>query len=191
MTNYTVVEVENIKVTVDYDENAESPRTYYDNHVGVIVAWHRVYNLGDVNVDDDDFNTKTDILKKVSQGESILSLPVYIYEQSGIIMGIATFEFKQGSIQIGWIFTTKEKIRQSYEVKRVTKNMLERAREDMIAEIEDFNSFVSGDVFTYTVQDVLKNETLDYRSNIYSLSSVKRNILHKNNRLKTLVDMIK
>jgi hypothetical protein len=91
---------------------------------------------------------------------NIISLPVYAYIHSGVRLRTGSFqgllpeghaEFDSGLA--GLIWTTKEKIRENFMVKRISKKTLARAIQVLEGEINDLNNYFSGSVYGFIIED--------------------------------------
>jgi hypothetical protein len=156
----TEFKVGDLTVKIEQDENPGSPREDWDN-LGTMVCFHRRYNLGDKHeYHASDFSGWGDARERfVKQGAAII-LPLYLYDHSGLRMKVGSFqgllpgghaEFDSG--QVGFIYVTKEKLREEYSTKRITKKILEKAEKVLRSEVETYDQFLSGDVWGYTIED--------------------------------------
>ena len=66
-------------ITIHQDDDAESPREY--DNLGTMVCCHGRYNLGDRSVQPEDINPTL-----AEFGDDMISLPLYLYDHSGITM---------------------------------------------------------------------------------------------------------
>jgi hypothetical protein len=71
-------------------------------------------------------------------------LPVYMYEHSGIALDVEPFHCRWDSGQVGFIFVSKSKLRDKYNVKRLTKSIVEKAKSVLIAEVAEYNDYLQG-----------------------------------------------
>ena len=113
-------------VNIFPDEDPPNPRKEFD-HLGTMVCFHRRYNLGDRHEfrDPDEF---TDFLKN----EKPICLPLYLYDHSGITISTRNERFRACDPQgwdwgmLGYIYVTKEDVRKEYNVKRVSRKVLDK-----------------------------------------------------------------
>lgn len=134
-------------IKIHNDDSAESPRDW--DNLGTITAWHRNYNLSDErhNYDVDDF------IKEVVNDPNVISLPVYMYEHSGVALNTTGFSCRWDSGQVGWIHVHKDKVRKEYSVKRITKKIRDKVESVLRSEIETYSKYVNGEVYGYVVED--------------------------------------
>lgn len=138
-----------MKITIHYDTDSESPRKW--ENMGVMVAFHKRYNLGDDGhgFNSADYNSwdelENAILKKF--GKNSVILPVYMMDHSGLSVSTVPYSCPWDSGQIGFIVAEASRIRECYCVKRVTKDVRERAARSLKAEVEVYSNFISGNVY--------------------------------------------
>jgi hypothetical protein len=138
------------KIEIFPDEDPLNPRTDYDP-LGTMVCFHRRYSLGDKhNFDDHDDARK--FLK--NKRRIAIVLPLYLYDHSGITMSTSPFSCPWDSGQVGWIYITREKIREEYGCKRISKKMIERVTGYLINEVKEYDQYLMGDVYGYRITEI-------------------------------------
>ncbi len=142
-----VDEVTGLSVHVRQDNDPEDPRKGWD-HLCRMVCWHRRYNLGDRHSWHDPEEYRADVT-----GEAIIQMPLYLYDLSGLAVSTTPFHCAWDSGQIGWIYVTRAAILKEYGVKRLTAAIREKVRNLMIAEVSEYNAYLSGDVWVVDVED--------------------------------------
>jgi hypothetical protein len=92
-----------------------------------------------------------------------ISLPLFLYDHSGITMSTGGFSCPWDSGQVGFIYVSREEVCEEYRWKVITKK-----REDMIVEIlrgevKVYDQYLTGDVYGYKVYEALPGlrEALD------------------------------
>lgn len=90
----------------------------------------------------------------------VIAYPITEYEHGNIALSLG---YKQGWDYgvVGFVFVTKEKIRKEYGVKRVTKSILERVEACLESELDTLESWINGDVYGYTIEQVTYDELGD------------------------------
>ena len=136
-------EDENFKLVIRRDELADNPRVCFDNF-GHMVCFHNKYCLGDRH----DFSSPKEFIKTITDKNSII-LPLYLYDHSGITISTAPFSCPWDSGQIGWIYITKEKAKEIYGVKEITKKIKEKIIDDLKLEVEVYNMYLTNEVYCY------------------------------------------
>lgn len=156
-----------LKLVVDHD--AESPREW--DNLGVMVCTHRRYKLGDeggkekaleliykhlseAQLERDGFDDTSlpEIQAALEKTGQAILLPVYMYEHSGIAINTTGFSCRWDSGQLGFIFVSKEDVRQEFGWKLVTASRKDRIIKILNAEVETYDQYLSGDVWGYKVE---------------------------------------
>jgi hypothetical protein len=139
----TTKESPGVIIKIKHDSTQYSPRE--DDNLGTMVFWHRRYTLGD----------KHDItpaeFKEMLKDKNIIARAVYMYDHSGIALGTEPFKDQWDSGFLGWIYTTRDKIREWYGIKRVTKGHIYEAMIILKHELETYNQFIEGDVWGFEI----------------------------------------
>jgi hypothetical protein len=141
----------NFVIKIYQDEDTESPRMW--DNLGTMICFHGRYNLGDKHdYNHNDYSgweeQKEDIMKK----ENVcVILPLYLYDHSGITMSTSPFGCQWDSGQVGWICVSKEKVRKEYNVKRITKDIIEKVTNVLEGEVKTYDQYLTGDVYGYMI----------------------------------------
>jgi hypothetical protein len=144
-------------ITIRYDTPLD-PRVEYD-HQSHFYADHGRYQLGDsgrhdaIKPDVSECNSWADVAHVLyrDHGARVI-LPVFMYDHSGLTVNTTGFSCPWDSGQIGFIFQTAEQLREQYLVKRVTAKLEERAREGLVAEVAEYDSYLRGECYGYAVE---------------------------------------
>lgn len=131
-------------ITIRYyhDPDCASPRE--DDNVGTIAAWHRRHTLGDEQPKDSPIEFRA----ALPAGSVIL--PVYLYEHSGLALNTTGFHCPWDSGQVGWIYTTPEKIRaagwnpDSADDRAKVEGVLR-------AEVDEYATWLNGECYGFTL----------------------------------------
>jgi hypothetical protein len=144
------------KVIVDLDSNPTDPRDY--DNMGVILAYHRRYSIGDIDRRDrirnpaDGINGWGEFEQYLRDEEdAAVILPVYMYDHSGIVLSTTSFSCPWDSGRLGVIFCTNKMIKNEYRVDVITDKEIELATQRLVEEVKDYSAYVSGEVYQYTV----------------------------------------
>lgn len=158
-------DVENLRVRIVHDENAESPRTAYDN-VARFAFSHRRYDLGD--------NAKTlgfaldmhrfDGWKEVeswlqAEVNPMVLVRVYGYDHGNLSLSTnpGGFMGEWDSGTVGFAYVTRENMEALWgkaDVAAMTdEKRLERARKCIEGELECYEQYLAGDVWGYIVEE--------------------------------------
>lgn len=92
------------------------------------------------------------IIDKVLDEQVPVMLPLYLYDHGGITMQTTGFSCPWDSGQVGFIYATKEDLRKNYMTKRVTKSVIERAEKCLKGEVEEYDDFLTGNVWGYSIE---------------------------------------
>lgn len=136
-----------LELRIVHDEDPESPRTTFDN-LGVMVCFHRRYNLGDKHdLREDSFGGWDDLKDYLVKEEKALHiLPLYLYDHSGITMSTGPFGCPWDSGQVGFIYTTKEQMEN-------IGTPADKVEECLKAEVEVYTKYIEGDCWGYVIED--------------------------------------
>jgi len=174
MDSIKTIEHKGYKINIYPDDTInESPREW--DNLGVMVCFHGRHTLGDkTKLTSDMFDSWEELYKYLVEEGAVLISPLYMYDHSGIHIKIGNFYgcgLPQGhahfdSGQIGFTYTTRKKILEccgSYKdgkcsSKRVSKVMLEKAKQVLTAEVETYDQYCAGDVYGYMIEDPEGNE---------------------------------
>jgi hypothetical protein len=150
--------------------DVESPREW--DNLGTMLCFHSRYNLGDEKAkeklleeirnsknyseswEDDDLDDPVTLWKVALKANIIgFYMPLYLYDHGSITMATTPFSCNFDSGQVGFIYVTKEEIRNEYSVKRITKKVLEKVQRVCEGEVETFDQFIRNDVYGFQVID--------------------------------------
>jgi hypothetical protein len=144
------------RIALYADDSPESPRDW--DTLGTLVCWHRRYRLGDALPEalrsSCSHHSDPDSLERFQawahqQRRTLLILPVYLYDHSGLALATRPFSCTWDSGQVGWIFASHAHIRAAFGVRRLTAAILARATASLRAEVETYSRSLDGDVYGY------------------------------------------
>jgi hypothetical protein len=201
------IEYRGFNINVYFDEDARDPRAEFDG-LGTMICFHNRYTLGDphkyVNAaeaifhilweDLDAYTVTMDTDFQYMQSEDFagkywpkfekltITLPLYLYDHSGITMRTDSFECPWDSGQVGFIYISRAKAREEYG--RLTKKNLQRVTTYMTGEVEEYDHFLTGQVFGYQVKPTTANKNIEcddscwgfYGETDYMVTEAKSNI---------------
>lgn len=183
----------NYMLVIEQDDySKENPREW--DNIGTMLCWHRWYKLGDENhyASPRDFleemvmpyiaedakledvsNSK--ILSILRENDFII-LSIFLLDHSGLSISVSDFGDKWDSGQVGWIYVSPEKIKKEYGA--VNENTKKAAQKRLKAEIEIYDSVLSGNVWYFTLYDTNIGEMIDsIRGFIGDIDEIKDDIL--------------
>ncbi|CCC86343.1 hypothetical protein PPM_p0193 (plasmid) [Paenibacillus polymyxa M1] len=170
-------------LTIEYDSDAMCPR-FESEHLGSMVFWHGRYNLGDKHRYKDGNDFFITLLKEMGRTEKTLCrvdsrknlfevlekhyviLPVYLYDHGSLTISTTPFQCPWDSGQIGWIYVSNKKIREEYNVKRVSKKLRFQVLSHLQLEVEIYDHYLRGDVYSFILKD-LDGEIIDSGDGFY------------------------
>lgn len=123
------------------DEDPPNPREW--DNLGTMVCWHPEYNLGDTGRRDN-----------IPDWDKVLSLPLYLYDHSGISMSTRyTYPYNDpwDAGQVGMIYVELDKVREEYGWERLTHQRMERIYQYLRNEVEVYDAYLRGYVWGYVL----------------------------------------
>lgn len=114
-------------------------------------AW---YELSEIRSMFAEFNREIAVIRQV-----------YRYEHSGVAYNTSGFSCRWDSGKVGVIFALKSDVRNNFNVKRVSKKLVEQVEKILDAEIESYSHWANGDVFGIklfeSMTDYISNDESD------------------------------
>jgi len=150
-------------IKIEQEEYPCNPREEFDN-LGTLVAFHKRYDLSDgkhlsdgTKLKSADFNGWDAMIAHVDKVEGgIISLPVYMYDHSGITINTTGFNHCDSQQwdwgQLGFIYISKKRAREEYSWKVLNKARIEKLYEYLRSEIETYDAYLTGNVYRYTIE---------------------------------------
>ena len=132
-------------VKIEHDDCLESPREW--DNLGTMACFHRRYNLGD------EHDLSIEEVQEIYASDKYISLPLYLYDHSGITMNTTGFSCPWDSGQVGIIFVSKEDVRKEWSVKRISKKLEAKILDNLRGEVETYDQYLTGDVWGYVIED--------------------------------------
>jgi len=130
------------------------PREFNEN-LGKMVCFHKSYELGDkTDLRTDDFEG-WDTLEGyliTKEGASVI-LPLFMLDHSGITISTKSFHDHFDSGQIGFIYATHEDICKEYGESTPIDEAVEKVKEVLLAEVQEYDKYVSGEVYCATMYE--------------------------------------
>jgi hypothetical protein len=145
------------KIRVNYDMYPPNPRE--DDNLGIMACMHRRYDLGDEQLDSNQFDSWVEVIKHLQREGAVVMLPLYLYDHSGITIATTPFSCPWDSGRVGFIYATAQDIREMYGVKRVTQKVKDQVTEFLKSEVKDYDKYLTGDV--YIAELVVDDDVID------------------------------
>jgi hypothetical protein len=161
------IDYKGFEIRIFYDTFLdESPREW--SNIGKMVCWSSRHTLGDeqpknnpfdymeeVIVDngfwDTDHNEVTDEQVVKMFNKIAISLPLYLYDHSGITMNTTGFSCNWDSGQVGFIYVLKKDVLKEWSKKKMSKQLYAKAVKVLKQEVETYNQYLTGDVYGYQI----------------------------------------
>ena len=86
--------------------------------------------------------------------KQFISLPVYLYDHGSLTISTGSFSCPWDSGQLGLIYVSKDKVRQEYGIKHVTKAWQEKVEGYLRGEVETYDQYLTGDVWGFQIFEV-------------------------------------
>ena len=93
--------------------------------------------------------------------DNVFMLPLYLYDHSGITMNTGGFSCPWDSGQVGYIYVTKEKVREEFKVKVVSPKLRAKVYKILEQEVKVYDDYLTGNVWGYIIKDHNGNEIDD------------------------------
>jgi hypothetical protein len=158
-----------IQVKLVQDCDAQSPREI--DSLGTMVCAHGSYNLGDENgldklaeeirghskyresyEDDYDFSKAVHLFNLANKLDIFATtMPLYLYNHSGITISTSPFSCPWDSGQVGFIYVTKEEVKSEYGVKRITRKLVEKIEGYLEGEVETYDQYLRNDIYGFQI----------------------------------------
>jgi hypothetical protein len=154
-----LTEYKGFTITIEQDQEPVNPREDIDGLMGKFACFHKRYNLGDSDhgYDSKDYSGWGGMAQGITrkEGDIVVMEPLYLLDHSGLALQNGPFACDPGgwdSGMVGYAFVTKRAIRENYAIKHVTKKHIERARQELLNEIETYNKYLSGEVYAFSIR---------------------------------------
>jgi len=141
------------------DHYPESPRQW--DNVTKMLCFHKSYRIGDEHdYKSTDYKGWQGFKKQLEKDFDIAVIkPVYAYEHGNITVSTSPYDCRFDSGQVGWIFVTKQKIRECYGIKNVTKKHIQKAEINIDLDMETYDQYLTGDIYGFEVVEKKTCET--------------------------------
>lgn len=154
-------DLSNNKLEIMLDNDTETPREWDNLATMVFLGKHS--HLGDkhdfrVN---SNYDSREDFMERgakevMKHFDAAIVKPVHLYSHSGTSISTSysyPFNCRWDSGTVGFAVVTKAAIRKEYGVKRITKALLEKADKILEGEVETLNQWISGEIYSFTLED--------------------------------------
>jgi len=167
------IEYKGYTIKIIPDDDSESPRDW--DNLGIMVCQHKKYNLGDTDheINLDNCRCWDDVVNAIRMQDGFSLIPLYMLDHSGLAIragqgfsDVDSHGWDWG--QIGFIFTTHEKLKELFPVDFDEPDVLKTIESELMREVEVYNTFISGEVVGYTIE--IEDEIVDSCWSFYSVT---------------------
>lgn len=158
--------LEDKTITIFYDEYADDPRKY-DDCLGTMACFHKRYDIGDEkhrNEDPFEFQEWVTTSKDIA-----LYLPIYMLDHSGLTIRTYSFDDPWDSGLLGYIYVTKDEVREWYQRKKITKKLLRQVEENLLYSVKKMDYWLIGEVYCVILEK--GDEVVDSMCGIYGFNT--------------------
>ncbi|MDK2901892.1 MAG: hypothetical protein PWR14_796 [Thermosediminibacterales bacterium] len=167
-----------VTLYIVYDHDPPNPRD--DENLGIMVCSPRRYRLGDEQARNTDWYSswgdwfESEVARPNGGWKNIVAyFPLYLFDHSGLAMNTAGFRhcdpygFDWG--QVGYIYTTRERVYSWFGVKRITEKVRKKVREILLAEVEEYDKYLRGEYFGF----VRENNNGEIVDSLFGFTDIK------------------
>ena len=124
-----------------------------------MICFHKRYSLGDeTNLSSADFNSWDELENYIKKElNAVVVLPLSLYDHSQITMSIGKLHGWDCG-QVGFIYVTREQLKKEYNRVRLSKKLKEKIENRLEKEVETYNRYLHGEVYSIVLQDVFTGD---------------------------------
>ena len=165
------------RIHIDVDDEVFDSKDYLE--LGILDCSGSKYFF-----DDNHFSTFEELREYVTTSDEVAAyLPVYLLDHSVIRISTYPFNDKWDSTQVGYIYTTKERI------KKLQFDSLESIKDALRTEIEDLDVYLNAESYCVAVEE--NGEVIESCCGFFSVADTKDFLLDNlNDSWKELIDKI-
>lgn len=128
---------------IHHDAYAESPRENQEN-LGTMIYGHRRYVLGDERITEGSMEDY--LANRGLDPARVVSLPLYLYDHSGLAMSTTPFSCPWDSGCVGAILVSYDKIEQEYG--DTSEETIEKVKEYLRNEVAEMHAYLAGEAYS-------------------------------------------
>lgn len=148
-----------LAASIDRDSYPESPREW--DNLGVMLYWTTRHVYGDQRVEAPGRDLgRADWERRYLPDDIAALLPLYVISHGGSFIRTTPYNDPWDSGQVGVIYATKEAIRESYGVKRISRKLKDRVEDHLRSEVEEYNDYLNGNCWGFTFE-ILRSDKCD------------------------------
>ena len=97
----------------------------------------------------------------LKKSDIAVAYPITLHEHGEISLSLGYMQ--ERGVVVGFIYVTKEQVRKCYDVKRITKSILERAKNCLQSELDMLTNWLNGDCYGWIIEEyALTDDGLDW-----------------------------
>lgn len=137
------------KIEIETDSDSDNPRNW--DNLGEFCVSNRCRYCKNEYEDSDALSwyDEKDDFKTLSKTHIVL--PLSYYDHSGVSIYIGSPCDRWDSGRLGWYIVSKEKIKQEFNVKRISAKLKSRVIEYLENEVKTFNQWINNEVYSFTL----------------------------------------
>lgn len=141
-----------LKIVPDPDPDPVDPRDYDTSTK--LVLFHKRYNLAhELPINQEDYSGWDEMEADIIDRYTAVTVPVYMYDHSGITLSTSPFSCPWDSGQVGFCVFTREAILNHFGGKRLTRGLIAQARNVIEAEVKEYSAYLEGDCWGYVIEE--------------------------------------
>ena len=157
------------------DHDLLDPREWVPDSYSNMICFHGRYKLGD----DHNWESPEDVYEYITKNK-LIYLPLYLYDHSGITMNTTGFSCPWDSVQVGYIYMEDDKVKELFNVKRITKSVKEKALEYLNNSVKLYDKYLRGEVYEYVLSKLetckccghISEDVIDSCSDYYDIDDI-------------------
>ena len=171
------------RLVIDQDEHPDNPRFW--SNLGTMLCRNRNYDLGDCNSTEETKEQIDEICRKygksdeeldemsfsekvkfILEQDDVCGFPLWIYDHGGISISTGLIDSWDSSF-VGLIFVEKDFYLTEMNLKDET-DWKEKAKKILLAEIETYDDYLTGNVYSYTLYEPIAVTKTNYKGEVIS-----------------------
>jgi len=177
-----------LRITNMDGDSSLNPRNkdFDEGQLGTMICWHSRYNMGDEQMNSDplewiaemldtdveifcsdnniEYEYNSTLKKALAEAfmERYVALPIFLYDHSGQTVSTSPFSCSWDSGQVGWIYTTDERIKELGLDTDTEKYNKEWLLDNLRHEIKLYDQYLQGDIWMY---ELVEEKTCEHCNN--------------------------
>jgi len=144
------IEYKGFTIEIGIDEFPEDPRE--NDNLGNMYCLHKRYDLGDKH------SFTLEDLRRMPTKADVISLPLYLYDHSGITISTKPYSCPWDSGQVGIIMVSHDEIKKEFSRTRLSTDLIKQVKRTLAFEVKEYDLFIQGQIYYFKVFDTKGNE---------------------------------